>query len=40
MREPVNVIYSDEHIVIANKPAGITVIPERQHPELETVQTI
>lgn len=40
MREQVQVIYSDEAIVVANKPAGITVIPERQHPDLDTVQTI
>lgn len=40
MREQVQVIYSDDAIVVANKPAGITVIPERQHPENDTVQTI
>lgn len=40
MREQVQVIYSDDAIVVANKPAGITVIPERQHPDLDTVQTI
>lgn len=40
MRKQVDVIYSDEDIVVANKPAGITVIPDRIHPEIETVQTI
>ncbi len=33
----IDVIYSDDDMVIANKPAGITVIPERNHPERETV---
>ncbi len=40
MKQNVEVIYSDNDIVVANKPAGITVIPDRIHTELETVQTI
>jgi 23S rRNA pseudouridine955/2504/2580 synthase/23S rRNA pseudouridine1911/1915/1917 synthase len=40
MKNQVEVIYSDDDLVIANKPAGITVIPDRIHTELETVQTI
>ncbi|MBK8657534.1 MAG: RluA family pseudouridine synthase [Bacteroidetes bacterium] len=36
----IDVIYSDDDLVIANKPAGITVIPERNHPERDTVQTL
>ena len=40
MKQSVEVIYSDDDIVVANKPAGITVIPDRIHTELETVQTI
>lgn len=40
MKKDIEVIYSDEDIVVANKPAGVTVIPDRIHPEIETVQTI
>ena len=40
MKQLIEVIYSDEDMVVANKPAGITVIPDRIHTELETVQTI
>lgn len=34
------VIFSDEDIVVVNKPAGLTVIPDRVHTERETVQSI
>lgn len=37
---PIEVIYADDHIVIANKPAGIAVIPERLNTERATVQRI
>lgn len=40
MRHALEIIYSDADIVVANKPAGITVIPDRFQPELATVQTI
>lgn len=40
MKQQIEVIYSDDDIVVANKPAGITVIPDRIHTELETVQSI
>jgi len=40
MKQRVDIIYSDEDLVVANKPPGITVIPDRIHPELETVQSI
>ncbi len=40
MKNKVEVIYSDDDLLIANKPAGLTVIPDRIHPELDTVQTI
>lgn len=40
MKKKIEVIYSDDDIVVANKPAGITVIPDRIHPEIDTVQTI
>lgn len=40
MRQHIETIYCDEDLVIANKPAGLTVIPDRFHPELATVQTI
>ena len=36
----ISVIYSDNDLVIANKPAGLTVIPDRIHTERETVQSI
>jgi 23S rRNA-/tRNA-specific pseudouridylate synthase len=34
------VIFSDEDIVVVNKPAGLTVIPDRIHTQRETVQSI
>ncbi len=40
MKQSIEVIYSDDDLVVANKPSGITVIPDRIHTELETVQTI
>lgn len=40
MKINVEVIYSDDDLVVANKPAGITVIPDRIHPEWDTVQSI
>ncbi len=40
MKQSIEVIYSDNDLVVANKPAGITVIPDRIHTELETVQTV
>lgn len=36
----IEVLYVDDHVVIANKPSGITVIPERNNPEAPTVQRI
>ena len=40
MKQHIEVIYSDNDIVIADKPAGVTVIPDRIHTEIETVQSI
>lgn len=40
MKQQIEVIYSDDDIVVANKPAGITVIPDRIHTELDTVQSL
>ncbi len=34
------VIYSDDDMVLVNKPSGVTVIPDRIHVERETVQSI
>ncbi len=34
------VIFADNDIVVVNKPAGITVIPDRIHTERETVQKL
>ena len=36
----VEVIFEDDDLLIANKPSGITVIPDRVHPEKATLQTI
>ncbi len=40
MKLNVDVIFEDDDLLIANKPSGLTVIPDRIHPEKETVQTI
>ncbi len=40
MKNDIEVLYSDDDLVVANKPAGLTVIPHRIHPEIETVQSI
>lgn len=41
MKQPApSVIYVDEHILIADKPSGITVIPERFNTEKPSVQSI
>lgn len=41
MKQPApSVIYADDHILIADKPSGITVIPERYNPEKPSVQSI
>ncbi|MFN8321163.1 MAG: RluA family pseudouridine synthase [Chitinophagales bacterium] len=34
------VIFIDEDIMVVNKPAGITVIPDRIHTDRETIQSI
>ncbi len=34
------VIFCDDDIVVVNKPAGITVIPDRIHTDRETIQSI
>lgn len=41
MKQPApSVIYADDHILIADKPSGITVIPERYNTEKPSVQSI
>jgi 23S rRNA pseudouridine1911/1915/1917 synthase len=40
MKATPEIIFEDADLLIVNKPAGITVIPDRIHPEKETVQTI
>lgn len=41
MKQPApTVIYIDDHILIADKPSGITVIPERYNTEKPSVQSI
>lgn len=37
--QTIPIVFSDEDIVVVNKPAGITVIPDRIHTERETVQS-
>lgn len=34
------VVYQDEHLLVANKPSGIAVIPERSGPQTPNVQSI
>ena len=36
----VEVIFEDDDLLLANKPSGITIIPDRIHPEKATLQTI
>ncbi len=38
--QPPHVLYENEHILVVNKPAGITVIPERNNPEQSTVLSL
>ena len=41
MKQPVpSIIYADDHILIADKPSGLTVIPERFNTEKPSVQSI
>lgn len=40
MRQTVPVIYQDNDVVVVNKPAGITVIPERFDTEKKSVQHV
>ncbi len=41
MKQPApSVIYADDHILIADKPSGITVIPERYNTEKPSVQSV
>ena len=40
MKHLPEILYSDDDMLVANKPAGVTVIPDRIHPEIETLQTI
>lgn len=41
MKQPApSVIYADDHILIADKPSGITVIPERYNTEKPSVQSL
>ncbi|MBS1619613.1 MAG: RluA family pseudouridine synthase [Bacteroidetes bacterium] len=41
MKQPApTVIYIDDHILIADKPSGITVIPERYNTEKPSVQSL
>jgi 23S rRNA pseudouridine955/2504/2580 synthase/23S rRNA pseudouridine1911/1915/1917 synthase len=40
LKTNIEIIFEDEDLLIVNKPSGITVIPERMHPERDTVQSI
>ena len=40
MKEKSEIIFSDDELLLANKPSGITVIPDRIHTERETLQSI
>ncbi|MCX8063131.1 MAG: RluA family pseudouridine synthase [Anaerolineales bacterium] len=34
------VIYSDEHLLVINKPPGLRVLPDGYHPEIEHVRAV
>ncbi|HWB63425.1 MAG TPA: RluA family pseudouridine synthase [Chitinophagales bacterium] len=34
------ILFEDEHMLVVNKPTGITVIPDRIHTDRETLQSI
>jgi len=40
MKDKPEVVFEDDDLLIVNKPAGLTVIPDRIHTERETVQSI
>ena len=39
-KQTIGLIYQDEQILIVDKPAGLTVIPDRWNPEADTLQTL
>ena len=40
MKDVPEVVFEDDDLLIVNKPAGLTVIPDRIHTERETVQSM
>lgn len=40
MKDKLEIIFSDDDLIVVNKPSGITVIPDRIHTERETLQSI